>query len=156
MQWMSREEGRPVPMSGFEHGQSMWDFRWTEWHWDKFFPEFFGFPLSVPFHRRSAYSCTIWETNDTPADGRSSETVSSHRHGQAATHSNLVVDRTYLLQSQTNGAEIRFYFKVQKSHGAATRQTTPGCDWGHKTRERVVLTPSVLRHNRARQKTSHR
>jgi hypothetical protein len=30
-------------------GQSMWDLWWTKWHWDRFFPEFFGFPLSVSF-----------------------------------------------------------------------------------------------------------
>jgi hypothetical protein len=28
----------------------MWDFWWTKWHWDRFFPEFFGFLLSVSFH----------------------------------------------------------------------------------------------------------
>jgi hypothetical protein len=28
----------------------MWDLWWTKWHWDRFFPEFFGFPLSVSFH----------------------------------------------------------------------------------------------------------
>jgi hypothetical protein len=22
----------------------MWDFRWTKWHWDRFFPKYFGFP----------------------------------------------------------------------------------------------------------------
>ena len=22
----------------------MWDLWWTKWHWDRFFPEFFGFP----------------------------------------------------------------------------------------------------------------
>jgi hypothetical protein len=26
-------------------GQSMWDLWWTKWHWDRFFPELFGFPL---------------------------------------------------------------------------------------------------------------
>jgi hypothetical protein len=31
----------------------MWDLWWTKWHWDRFFPEFFGFPLSVSFHRCS-------------------------------------------------------------------------------------------------------
>jgi hypothetical protein len=25
----------------------------TKWHWDRFFSEFFGFPLSVSFHRGS-------------------------------------------------------------------------------------------------------
>jgi hypothetical protein len=31
----------------------MWDLWWTKWHWDRFFLEFFGFPLSVSFHRCS-------------------------------------------------------------------------------------------------------
>jgi hypothetical protein len=34
-------------------GQSMWDLWWTKWHWDRFFPEYFGFPLSTSFHRCS-------------------------------------------------------------------------------------------------------
>jgi hypothetical protein len=25
-------------------GQSKWDLRWTKWHWDRFFSEFFGLP----------------------------------------------------------------------------------------------------------------
>jgi hypothetical protein len=28
----------------------MW---WTKWHWDRFFSEYFGFPLSISFHRCS-------------------------------------------------------------------------------------------------------
>jgi hypothetical protein len=28
----------------------MWDLWWTKWHWDRFFPEYFGFPLSISFH----------------------------------------------------------------------------------------------------------
>jgi hypothetical protein len=31
----------------------MWDFWWTKWHWDRFFPEYFGFPLSISFRRCS-------------------------------------------------------------------------------------------------------
>ena len=31
----------------------MWDLWWTKWHWDRFFPEYFGFPLSISFHRYS-------------------------------------------------------------------------------------------------------
>jgi hypothetical protein len=34
-------------------GQSMWDLWWTKWHWDRFFPDYFGFPLSISFHRFS-------------------------------------------------------------------------------------------------------
>jgi hypothetical protein len=37
-------------------GQSMWDLWWTKWHWAMFFSEFFGFPLSISFHRRSPNS----------------------------------------------------------------------------------------------------
>ena len=32
---------------------SMWDLWWTKWHWDRFFSEYFGFPLSISFHRCS-------------------------------------------------------------------------------------------------------
>jgi hypothetical protein len=28
----------------------MW---WTKWHWDRFFSEYFFFPLSISFHRCS-------------------------------------------------------------------------------------------------------
>jgi hypothetical protein len=32
---------------GSRPGQSMWDLWWTKWHCDRFFSEFFGFPLSI-------------------------------------------------------------------------------------------------------------
>jgi hypothetical protein len=28
-----------------------WDLWWTKWHWDRFFSESSGFPLSILFHR---------------------------------------------------------------------------------------------------------
>jgi hypothetical protein len=31
----------------------MWDLWGAKWHWDRFFPEYFGFPLSISFHRCS-------------------------------------------------------------------------------------------------------
>ena len=34
-------------------GRSMWDLWWTKWHWDRFFSEYFGFFLSISFHRCS-------------------------------------------------------------------------------------------------------
>jgi hypothetical protein len=37
----------------------MWDLWWTKWHWDKFSPEYFGFPLSISFHR-----CSITRKNE--------------------------------------------------------------------------------------------
>jgi hypothetical protein len=27
--------------------RSMWDLWWTKWHWDRFFSQHFGFPLSI-------------------------------------------------------------------------------------------------------------
>jgi hypothetical protein len=28
----------------------MGDLWWTKWYWDRFFSDFFGFPLSISFH----------------------------------------------------------------------------------------------------------
>jgi hypothetical protein len=28
----------------------MWHWGWTNWHWDRFFPKYFGFSLSFSFH----------------------------------------------------------------------------------------------------------
>jgi hypothetical protein len=32
---------------------------WTKWHWDRVFPEYFCFPLSISFH-----SCSITRKNE--------------------------------------------------------------------------------------------
>jgi hypothetical protein len=32
-------------------GQSMWDLWWIKWHWNRFYPEYFGFLLSFSFPR---------------------------------------------------------------------------------------------------------
>jgi hypothetical protein len=45
---------------GSRLGQSMCDLLHTKWHWDKFFPEVFGFPLSISFHRGCPYIHIIW------------------------------------------------------------------------------------------------
>jgi hypothetical protein len=37
----------------------MWDSWWTKWHWDRFFPEYFDFPLSISFYR-----CSITRKNE--------------------------------------------------------------------------------------------
>jgi hypothetical protein len=52
---------RPVTSEAWvrSRGRSMWDLWWTKWHWDRFFPEYFGFPLSISFHR-----CSITWQND--------------------------------------------------------------------------------------------
>jgi hypothetical protein len=44
----------------------MWDILWTRWHWDRFFSEFFGFLVSISFHRESLYSYIVWEMNSRP------------------------------------------------------------------------------------------
>jgi hypothetical protein len=39
----------------------MWDLWWTKWHWGRFFPEYFGFPLPLLFH-----CCSItWKNEKT-------------------------------------------------------------------------------------------
>jgi hypothetical protein len=52
-----------------------WDLWWTEWHWDRFFSEFFGFPLSI-YHSTVALHTYIWTggKNNRPIRGSSSET----------------------------------------------------------------------------------
>jgi hypothetical protein len=42
---------------GFDPGQSMWDLWWTKWHWDRFFPEYFGVPLPISFN----YCSITWK-----------------------------------------------------------------------------------------------
>jgi hypothetical protein len=52
--WLRRlVAGLSPRRSGLILGQSMWDLWWTKWHWDRFLPEYFGFPLSISFHRWS-------------------------------------------------------------------------------------------------------
>jgi hypothetical protein len=46
--------------TGSRPGNSIWDLWWTEWHWDGFLFEFFGFLLSVSFHRDSPCSHIVW------------------------------------------------------------------------------------------------
>jgi hypothetical protein len=62
----------------------MFDLWWKTWHWDTFLSEFLGLPQSISFHRGSPHSYIIWGMNNRPAagGGRSSETVSQHRHEQ--------------------------------------------------------------------------
>jgi hypothetical protein len=31
-------------------GRSMWDLWWKKWHWDRYFSEYFGFPLPISLH----------------------------------------------------------------------------------------------------------
>jgi hypothetical protein len=47
--WAVTAEGGPRSIPG----RSMWDLWWTKWHWDKFFSEYFGFSVSISFHRCS-------------------------------------------------------------------------------------------------------
>jgi hypothetical protein len=45
----------------------------TKWHWNRVFSEFFGFPLSISFHRGSPYSYITLGMNNRSVGGRSSE-----------------------------------------------------------------------------------
>jgi hypothetical protein len=74
VQWLRRLVAGLTPRRpGFAPGQSMWDLWWTEWHWDRFFSELFGFTLSVSFHRRSSNSYH-GGMNNIYVSGSSSET----------------------------------------------------------------------------------
>jgi hypothetical protein len=44
----------------FRPGQSMWNLWWTKWHWDRFFSELFGFPLSVYHSTIALQTHIIW------------------------------------------------------------------------------------------------
>jgi hypothetical protein len=41
---------------GFAPGKAMRDFWWTNWHWDRFFSEFFRFTRSISLHCGSSHS----------------------------------------------------------------------------------------------------
>jgi hypothetical protein len=56
-------------------GQSMWDLWWTQWHWDRFFTEYFGFPLSISCH---PFSIT-WKN-----EKRKTDLLSLHLHHMVA------------------------------------------------------------------------
>jgi hypothetical protein len=45
---------------GSRPGQSMWDLLWTKWQWDRFFSEFFGFPLSIYHSTVALQTHIIW------------------------------------------------------------------------------------------------
>jgi hypothetical protein len=63
-------------------GPAMWYSWWTKWQWGRSFSEFFGFPLSISFHRRSPCSNITWGMNNRPGGVRSSETQSRQEHQQ--------------------------------------------------------------------------
>jgi hypothetical protein len=49
--------------------QSIWNFWWTKWHYDRSFSEFFGFPVSISFCRGSPHSYVIWGWTISPLVG---------------------------------------------------------------------------------------
>jgi hypothetical protein len=51
----NRVMAQAVSGQGSIPGQSMWDLKWTMWHWDRFFFEYFRFLLSVSFHQCSIF-----------------------------------------------------------------------------------------------------
>jgi hypothetical protein len=61
-------------VSGSRPGKSTWNLWLTKCHCNRFLSEFFGFPLSIPFHHGSPYSYITWGMNNSQAGGRISET----------------------------------------------------------------------------------
>jgi hypothetical protein len=58
---------------GFAPGSDRVGFWWTKWQWDRFYPQFFGFSLSLSFHHGTPYSCRLGMSNRV-FGGRRSET----------------------------------------------------------------------------------
>jgi hypothetical protein len=58
----------------------MWNFWWMKWHWDRFFSEFFGFPLSMSFQRRSPNSYHLGDEQYVPQWQQFRDVVSPHRN----------------------------------------------------------------------------
>jgi hypothetical protein len=62
-------------------GESMCDLWWTKCHWNRFFSEFFGFPVTIisPWLSMFIYH---WGMKNKPTDDCNSETISPHRYEQ--------------------------------------------------------------------------
>jgi hypothetical protein len=83
-----------VPHSGgpgSSPGYSVWDLWWIKWHWDRYF----GFPLSISFHRVSPYSSS-GGMNNRPVSSRSSETKTTfllvNLNGEGLSESLYIID----------------------------------------------------------------
>jgi len=46
----------PVTGLGSVPGQCMWNMWWVKWNWDRFYSEYFSFPLLVLFHKCSVHT----------------------------------------------------------------------------------------------------
>jgi hypothetical protein len=64
--------------------KSMWDLWWTKWHWDRFFSESFGIPLSI-YHSTIALQthiirgmCNMLEKKRHPRLGLTHPTLKKH------------------------------------------------------------------------------
>jgi len=44
---MAQAASRLSLTMGWIVGHSLWDLWWTKWHWDKIFPDYFAFLLSI-------------------------------------------------------------------------------------------------------------
>jgi hypothetical protein len=60
----------------------MWDLWWTKWHWDRFFSEFFGFPLSIHNSTVDLQTHIIWGMRNMLAQRQASTLVSDPPHLQ--------------------------------------------------------------------------
>jgi hypothetical protein len=57
---------------------------WTKWHWDRFFSESFGFPLSVSFHCCSIFTHVSVGWTKGPLEAHFyRDIVSSHRNNKS-------------------------------------------------------------------------
>jgi hypothetical protein len=81
----------------------MWDLWWTKWHWDRFFSEFFGFPLSIYHSTVALQTHHLGNAN-----------VS--RHPRLGTRSTPPSRRTVKFRSQTTVAVPGNIIKIVSKH----------------------------------------
>jgi hypothetical protein len=60
----------------------MWDFWWTEWHWDRFFSEFFVFPVGIIPPSLSILIYNLRDKQQARRRPQFRDVVLPHRHEQ--------------------------------------------------------------------------
>jgi hypothetical protein len=120
--------------------QSIWDLWWIKWHLYRLFSKFFGFPLSISFHRGSILKYHLGDKQQ-GVEGRSSETSS---HPIDMNTKKCVVDKgkfntfMHMLQ-RTVGTQGRYL--VLQVDDSLVRYNDVYSRWSRPTVQRWALHP---------------
>jgi hypothetical protein len=137
----------------------MWDLSRTKWHSDRLFSEFFGFILSVSFHRGSPYWYIIWGISNRAVGGCISETsphltdmnnkIHHHYHWLDRPKWALDFHRSFCQLKYPAIASSDFETSVFSRVELSAPRPNPGCPGGPMFSVRVVslrrLVP-ILKH----------